>query len=226
MVANTQDLGLIGKKVGMTQLFDDEGNIVPVTVIQLSENIVTEVRTQEKDGYWAVQVGADICSEKKLTKPERVSLEKKNLPLMRILKEFRCQDAIENVKVGDAINLEEFFKDLKKVSVVGNSIGKGFQGGTKLHNMGVGSRTHGSKSKRIIGSIGPGTTPGNVKKGKKMPSMMGNRTVTVQKAKVFRFDAEKKLLLVRGAVPGKTGNLLFVRAYAVRPWNEYNKASV
>ncbi|MCE2928642.1 MAG: 50S ribosomal protein L3 [Candidatus Caenarcaniphilales bacterium] len=225
MASDIKNLGLIGKKIGMTQVFDEEGNVIPATIIQIQDNIITGIKTKEKDGYDAIQLGAFASKEKHLTKPERVSLQKKNLPLLRKLKEFRSPEKIEGLNIGDALNAEEFFKDLKKVDVTANSIGKGFQGGVKLHNMGVGRNSHGSKSKRQIGSIGPGTTPGNVKKGKKMPAMMGNRTVTTAKLKVARYDAENKLLIIRGPVPGKAGNTLFIKAFGVRTWNHYNKAS-
>lgn len=223
MATNTKDYGLVGKKIGMTQVFDEEGNVVPVTVIQLSENIVTDIKTKDRDGYDAVQVGNFATREKLMTKPLKVSLEKKNLPMLKKLQEFRCFEAIEDVKVGDAINAEEFFKDLEKIDLTAVSIGKGFQGGVKLHNMHVGRRSHGSKSKRQIGSLGAGTYPGRVFKGKRMPSMMGNKSLTVTKVKVHSFDAEKKLVLVKGPVPGKPGNEITITANGARTWNEFNK---
>lgn len=223
MATNTKDYGVIGKKVGMTQVFDEEGNVVPVTVIELAENIVTDIKTQERDGYSAVQVGAFKAKEKHLTKADKNRFGKNNVELFRKTKEFRCQETVEGVNVGDKINFEEFFADLDKVDITGISIGKGFQGGVKLHNMHVGRRSHGSKSKRQIGSIGAGTDPSRVMKGKKMPSMMGNRVVTRTKAKVFKFDAEKNLVLVKGAVPGKAGNTIYIKANGARSWNNYNK---
>lgn len=223
MAAKVQDLGVWGTKVGMTQVFDEEGDVVPVTIIQLADNVITEIRTKEKDGYSAVQVGSFPTKTHRMTKPERMNLEKRNLPLFRNLKEFRCHEAVEGLAVGEALNLEEFFKDLKKVDIRGTSIGKGFQGGIKLHNMTVGSRSHGSKSKRIIGSLSAGTTPGRVYRGKRMPAMMGNHAVTLSKSKVFKYDAEKKLLLVRGGVTGKTGSIVTIKAYGIKTWNHYNK---
>ena len=223
MATTTKDYGLIGKKIGMTQVFDSEGNVVPVTVVELAENIITDIKTQERDGYNAIQVGAFKAKEKHLTKADKNRFEKNGVELFRKTKEFRCHEAIEDVKIGDAVNLEDFFADLEKVEVTGTSIGKGFQGGVKLHNMHVGRRSHGSKSKRQIGSIGAGTDPSRVMKGKRMPSMMGNRTVTRTKAKVFKFDAEKKVVLIKGAVPGKAGNTIFLKASGVHSWNKYNK---
>jgi large subunit ribosomal protein L3 len=223
MATNTKDYGVIGKKVGMTQVFDEEGNVVPVTIIELAENIVTDIKTQERDGYAAVQVGAFKAKEKHLTKADKNRFEKNNVELFRKTKEFRCKETVEGVNVGDKINFEEFFADLDKVDITGVSIGKGFQGGVKLHNMHVGRRSHGSKSKRQIGSIGAGTDPSRVMKGKKMPSMMGNKTVTRTKARIFKFDAEKNLVLIKGAVPGKAGNTIYLKANAARSWNNYNK---
>jgi large subunit ribosomal protein L3 len=223
MATTTKDYGIIGKKIGMTQVFDEEGNVVPVTVIELAENIVTDIKTEAKDGYNAVQVGAFKAKEKHLTKADKNRFEKNGTELFRKTKEFRCHEAIEDLKIGDQINYEDFFKDLVKVNITGTSIGKGFQGGVKLHNMHVGRRSHGSKSKRQIGSIGAGTDPSRVMKGKRMPAMMGNRTVTQMKAKVFKYDAEKNLVLIKGAVPGKPGNTLFIKANGARSWNNYNK---
>lgn len=221
-----QNLGVIGKKVGMTQVFDDEGNVVPVTVIELAENIVTAIRTEENDGYNAVQLGNFEAKEKHMNKPLIGNLKKNDLPLLKKLQEFRTVDATEGLNIGDAINLEEYFANLEKVNITGTSIGKGFQGGVKLHNMHVGRRSHGSKSKRQIGSLGAGTDPSRVFKGKRMPSMMGNRTVTTTKVKVFKFDAEKKLLLVKGPVPGKANNTLTIQAYGVNQWNHKNKRAI
>jgi large subunit ribosomal protein L3 len=223
MATVIKDLGLVGKKLGMTQLFDDEGNIVPVTAIELADNIVTDIKTQERDGYNAIQVGNFPAKDKHMTKPMKVALEKRNAPLMRKLQEFRLNEVAEGMNIGDAINAEEFFQDLTKVDLTGMSIGKGFQGGVKLHNMSVGRNSHGSKSKRQIGSIGPGTTPGNVKKGKRMPSMMGNRTVTTTKVKVFKYIPEKKIVLVKGPVPGKAGTFITIKANGIKSWNHDNK---
>ncbi len=223
MATNTKDYGIIGKKIGMTQVFDDEGNVCPVTIIQLAENIITDIKTEARDGYNAIQVGAFKAKEKHITKADKNRFEKNGVELFRKTKEFRCHEAIEDVKVGDQINYEDFFKDLEKVNVTGTSIGKGFHGGVKLHNMSVGRRSHGSKSKRQIGSIGAGTDPSRVMKGKRMPAMMGNKTVTQMKAKVFKYDAEKNVVLIKGAVPGKARNTLLIQASGSRTWNNYNK---
>ena len=213
---------LVGKKLGMTQIFDEEGNVVPVTVVEIAENVITAVKTKEKDGYDAIQIGNFESKEKHLNKAKIGFFKKSSLPLFRKLQEVRLKEAID-FKVGDAIDPVEFFKDLEKVDIRGKSIGKGFQGGVKLHNMHVGRRSHGSKSKRQIGSIGAGTDPGRVFKGKKMPSMMGNRMVSICKAKFIKYDADKKVALVRGPVPGKAGSVVTIKAYGVKTWNYNNK---
>jgi len=181
---------LLGKKIGMTQIFDEAGNVVPVTVIETGPCVVKQVKTKEKDGYAAVQIGFGI---KKL----------------QSLREIRIDDPAE-FKVGQEIKVE-IFKVGELVHVFGKSIGKGFAGTVKLHNYSRGPMTHGSKSHRITGSIGAGTSPGRVWKGKAMPGRMGGDQVMVKNLQVVKVDAEKNLLLLRGAVPGKPGNLLIVR---------------
>ncbi|MDD9897635.1 MAG: 50S ribosomal protein L3 [Candidatus Melainabacteria bacterium] len=225
MATETKDYGLLAKKVGMTQIFDEEGNVVPVTVLELAENIVTDIKTEERDGYNAVQVGNFLKREKLIKKPELAKLQKKNLPALSQLDEFRTHEAVEGLSLGDAINLEEFFQDLAKVKITGTSIGKGFQGGVKRHNMHVGRRSHGSKSKRQVGSSGAGTYPGRVFKGKRMPGRMGNKQISVTKAKVVKFCPEKRLVLIKGPVPGKKGAVLKLRASGIKSWNHYNKQS-
>lgn len=225
MATTTKDYGVLGKKVGMTQIFDEEGNVVPVTVVELAENIVTDIKTQERDGYNAVQVGNFLKREKLIKKPELVKLQKKNLPALSKLNEFRTTEAVEGINIGDAINLEEFFQDLEKVKITGTSIGKGFQGGVKRHNMSVGRRSHGSKSKRQVGSSGAGTYPGRVFKGKRMPGRMGNKQITLSKSKVVKFCPEKRLVLIKGPVPGKKGAVLKFRASGLKSWNANNKPS-
>ena len=221
---NNQELGLVGKKVGMTQIFDEEGNVVPVTVISLAENIVTGIKTKEKDGYDAIQVGNFESKEKHINKPKQGFFKKNNLPLLKKLKEYRVSET-PNVQVGDALNATEFFENVEKVNVTGKSIGKGFQGGVKLHNMHVGRRSHGSKSKRQIGSLGAGTDPSRVFKGKRMPSMMGNRMVTTTKIKFVKYCPEKNVVLVRGPIPGKPGAVVTVKPYGLKTWNANNKAT-
>jgi large subunit ribosomal protein L3 len=209
--------GMLGKKVGMTQIFDADGNSVPVTVVQLGENIVTETRTKENNGYTAVQVGGFVVKEKKLTKPVKGALTKRELPMLKPLKEFRVDDTA-SFKVGEGLKADEIFKPGMLVDVQGKSIGKGFQGTIKRYNAGRGPMSHGSKFHRSMGSIGPGTTPGRVFKGLHMPGQMGHVTATVRKLQVVKVDTEKRLLLVRGAVPGWDGGTVIVSP-SVTKWN-------
>ncbi len=211
-------LGLMGRKVGMTQIFDQEGAAVPVTVVQLGDNIVTDTMTKERNGYTAVQVGGFSVKEKKLNKPELGKLKKHELPALKPLKEFRVKD-VSAYKVGEAVDPASIIKEGMLIDVQGESIGKGFQGTIKRYNAGRGPMAHGSKFHRSMGSIGPGTTPGRVFKGLHMPGHMGNVTSTVRHLKVVRVDADKKLLLVRGAVPGWDGGLLVITP-SVTKWNE------
>ncbi len=215
--------GLIGQKHGMTQVFDDEGFAIPVTVLELLPLVVTQVKTKEKDGYTAVQVGYKDAKAKHLTRPEQKHLEKNGIALKRHLQEFRVSEAeIANYNVGDAIDPvgegSFLLNEGQKVSATGKSIGKGFQGDIKRWNHSRGPMSHGSKSHRIPGSIGAGTTPGRVYKGKQMPNMMGNAKVTTTNLKVVRVIPEKNVVLVRGAVPGCDGNLLTIRAKRDK-WN-------
>ena len=210
-------MGLLGKKVGMTQIFDQEGAAVPVTVVQLGENIVTQTMNKEKNGYAAVQIGGFTVKAKKLNKPETGKLKKHDLPILQPLKEFRINDS-SNFKVGEAISADSLLKEGMLIDVQGVTIGKGFQGTVKRYHAGRGPMTHGSKFHRSMGSIGPGTTPGRVFKGLHMPGHMGNVTATVRHLPVVKLDPEKKILLVRGAVPGCEGGLLVITP-SVTKWN-------
>lgn len=217
-----QNLGLVGKKVGMAQIFDEEGNTVPVTVIEICENVVTAVMTKEKNGYDAVQVGNIAAKDKHMTKATAGHLKKNGAPLLRNLQEYRLHENME-IKAGDKLDATKFFEGVEKLDITGVTIGKGFQGSVKLHNHSDGRKTHGSKSHRQIGSIGAGTTPGRVYKGKTMPSMMGNEKMTIRKVKFISFNAENNSLIVRGPVPGKPGALLTIKTNGLRTWNAYNK---
>jgi len=210
-------LGILGKKVGMTQVFDEKGLSVPVTVVKLGANVVTATRTKEKNGYDAVQIGGFETHENRLTKPALGQFKKNNLPLLKPLKEFRVPDAA-GYNVGDKLPVAEILKEGMKIDVRGTSIGKGFQGTIKKYNHGRGPMSHGSKFHRSMGSIGAGTTPGRVFRGLHMPGQMGNVTVTVRKLTVVRVDAEKSILLVKGAVPGAEGGLLEISASRTK-WN-------
>ncbi len=196
--------GLLGTKKGMTQIFDEAGNVVPVTVIEAGPCVVTQVKTREKDGYNAVQVGYGTA--KKLNKPLQGHL--KDLKA-RCLHEFKVEKP-EEFKVGQEIKVE-IFKPGEYVSVSGISIGKGFAGTVKRYHHARGPMTHGSKSHRIPGSIGAGTTPGRVYKGRGMPGHMGNQMVSVKNLKVVQVSAEKNIILLKGAIPGKQGNIIEIK---------------
>lgn len=214
---------LVGRKRGMTQVFQEDGSAVPVTVVELLPLTVTQIKTVQNDGYSAVQFGFITAKVKHLTKARQQHLLKNGLPLLRRLKEARVLAAdIENYKVGDVIQPigdGSFLNEGILVHVTGKSIGKGFQGNTKRWNHGRGPMSHGSKSHRLPGSIGAGTTPGRVFKGLNMAGRMGNEQVTVRNLKVIRVIAEKNVVLIKGAVPGVEGGLLTIQPKAER-WNQ------
>ena len=210
-------VGLLGRKVGMTQIFNAEGLAVPVTVVQLGANIVTEKLSKETHGYSAVQIGGFEVVAKKLNKPAAGQFKKRDLPLLKPVKEFRIDDS-SLYTVGEAIKADSLFKEGMLVDVRGQSIGKGFQGTIKRHNHHRGPMAHGSKFHRSMGSIGAGTTPGRVYRGASMPGRMGNQQVCIRHLKVVRIDAEKGLLLVRGSVPGVEGQLVTVTP-SITKWN-------
>ena len=209
-------LGVIGKKLGMTQIFDSEGLAVPVTVIQVGKTVVTQVKTVETDGYNAIQVGTIAAKEKHLTKAEIGHFKKNGLDNYRHLQEFRVDNAAD-YKVGQEIDLS-VLADVQKVDVTGTSIGKGFQGTVKRWNFGRGPMAHGSKNHREPGSIGAGTTPSRVYKGKKMAGNMGNEQVTVTKLKVVKIDQEKNLILIKGSLPGCEGRMVTIKPSRTK-WN-------
>ncbi|OGI09756.1 MAG: 50S ribosomal protein L3 [Candidatus Melainabacteria bacterium RIFCSPLOWO2_02_FULL_35_15] len=210
---------ILGKKLGMTQFFNQDGDAVPVTVIELAENIITDIKIPVRDGYSAVQIGANVKKDKHLNKPKLGNLKKKNLPNLSYLKEFRVKpEELDSYKVGQVLDHSKIIVLKEKVDVSGISIGKGFQGMVKLHNKHRGPETHGSKSHRLPGSIGAHTFPGRVLPGKNMPSRMGNEEVTVRNLEVIDFDKEKNLLLVKGAVPGAEGTMLIIKP-SIKKWN-------
>ena len=201
-------LGVIGKKVGMTKIFDEQGLAVPVTVIKVDETVVTQVKTVETDGYNAIQVGTVAAKEKHLTKAQLGHFKKNNLSNYRHLQEFRV-DNPQDYKVGDKVELS-VLDNVEKVDVTGRSIGKGFQGTVKRWNFGRGPMAHGSKNHREPGSIGAGTTPSRVIKGKRMAGNMGNERVTITKLKLVKVDSANGLVLVKGSVPGCEGRLVTI----------------
>ena len=203
-------IGLIGRKVGMTRIFNEDGASVPVTVIEIAANRVTQVRTLDTDGYRALQVTTGTKKANRITKPEAGHFAKAGVEAGRGLWELRLADGDgEGIEVGAELNVD-IFADIAKVDVTGQSKGKGFQGGIKRWNFHAQDMTHGnSLAHRSNGSIGQNQTPGRVFKGKKMSGHMGAERVTTQNLDVVRVDAERNLLLVKGAVPGATnGNLI------------------
>ena len=209
-------LGVIGEKLGMTQVYDEQGLCIPVTVIKVDPLTVTQVKTVETDGYNAIQVGVVPAKEKHLTKAQIGHFKKNNLDNFRHLQEFRV-DNPSDYAVGQKIDLG-VLSEISKVDVSGKSIGKGFQGTVKRHNFSRGPMGHGSKNHREPGSIGAGTTPGRVLKGKRMAGNMGNENVTVSKLSVVKIISDKNLLLVKGSVPGPEGKLVTVKPSRTK-WN-------
>jgi large subunit ribosomal protein L3 len=199
-------IGLIGRKVGMTQVFQPDGTMVAVSVLEVAPNTVTRLRTSDRDGYTAVQLGTD--EKKKLNKPRAGQL--KDLPSLATLREFRLEDLGE-YEVGQTLAVADVFAEGDLVDVSGVSKGKGFAGHVKRHNFHRGPTTHGSDHHREPGSIGPGTTPGRVYKGVRMAGHMGDERVTTKKVRVVRTDGERNLLMVKGSLPGARGGLILVR---------------
>lgn len=202
----------LGKKVGMTQIFNDKGEAVPVTIIDVEDSIVMDKKTEEKHGYDALVVAnTDVKKPKRVNKPIKGIFTKANLPLKKIIKEFKVDKAeLDKYKPGDAITVEAF-KDLKFVDVAGVSKGKGTQGVVKRWNFAGGPDSHGSMQHRAPGSIGSSTFPARVFKNQKMAGRMGNENVTVQNLEVVKVDTENKFMLVCGAVPGAKGGLLYIK---------------
>lgn len=209
-------LGVIGKKLGMTTVFDDKGLAIPVTVVKVDPIVVTQVKTVKTDGYNAIQVGTVAAKEKHLTKAQIGHLKKNKLENFRHLQEFRV-DNPEAYTVGQSIEVT-VLADAQKVDVTGTSIGKGFQGTVKRWNFSRGPMAHGSKNHREPGSIGAGTTPGRVIKGKRMAGNMGNAQVTTTKLKLVKVDSENSLILIKGSVPGPEGKLVTIKPSRVK-WN-------
>ena len=201
-------VGLLGNKIGMTQIFDESGNIIPVTILKVGPCIVTQVKTKAKDGYDSIQIGYGNVSSKSLTQPELGHLQKSNIQPLKYLKEFRVNGDNE-FTLGQVLNVDSFSSG-QLVNIRGKSIGKGFTGLQKRHNFTRGPMTHGSKNHKEPGSIGMGTTPGRVLPGKKMAGQLGNKVTTIKKLKVIQINLEENILVIKGSVPGKPGNLLSI----------------
>ena len=201
---------LIGKKVGMTQIFDEKGNVVPVTVIEAGPCSVVQVKSVETDGYDAIQLGFGAVKEYKVNKPVKGHFAKAKVTPMKHLREFRVSD-VSSVKVGDEIKVDTFVAG-ESVDIQGITKGKGFQGVIKRHGQSRGPMGHGSMYHRRPGSMGPTSTPGRVFKGKKLPGHMGHVTVTIQNLDVVKVDMDKNVILVKGSVPGAKGAILKIKS--------------
>ena len=197
---------IIGRKIGMTQIFDETGKVIPVTVIEAGPCIVAQVKSVETDGYNAIQLGFCDAKESKLKRPQKGHFTKAKIALKKHLREFRV-DSLEGINVGDEIKADTFAAG-DKIDVQGTSKGKGFQGVIKRHGQSRGPMGHGSMYHRRPGSMGPTSTPGRVFKGKKLPGHMGRVTVTIQNLDVVKVDLDKNAILVKGSVPGAKGAIL------------------
>ena len=202
--------GLIGKKVGMTQIFDEKGMIIPVTVIEAGPCVVSQVKTVETDGYNAIQLGFGEVKSSKVNKPKAGHFAKANVEAKKHLREFRCEEPAE-LKVGDEVKADVFAQG-EKVDIQGISKGKGFQGVIKRHGQHRGPMGHGSMYHRRPGSMGSTSTPGRVFKGKKLPGHMGVQKITIQNLEIIKVDMDKNVLLVKGSVPGPKGAILKIKS--------------
>jgi len=201
-------IGILGTKVGMTQIFDEFGFAIPVTVIKAGPCVVTQIKQKEKEGYNAVQIGYAESSPQKMTEPRLGHLTKSNLPPLRHLKEYRV-DSTDSFTISQKIGVD-LFQVGQNINVSGTTIGKGFAGTVKRHHFTRGPMTHGSKNHREPGSIGQGSTPAKVHKGKKMAGRLGGSKATIKNLEVIYVNSKDNLLVIKGSVPGKSGNLLSI----------------
>ena len=202
------NVGLLGNKIGMTQIFDESGNIIPVTILKVGPCVVTQIKTETRDGYNAIQIGYSKVSSKSLTQPELGHFQRSNIQPLKYLKEFRVNEN-NKFEVGQVLKIDLLVPG-QLVNVSGKTVGKGFSGLQKRHNFARGPMTHGSKNHREPGSIGMGTTPGRVLPGKKMAGQVGNKITTIKKLKIIQVNVEENILVIKGSVPGKPGNLLSI----------------
>lgn len=203
-------ISLLGKKIGMTQIFNDLGHTIPITILQLGPCFITQIKTKNTDGYNAIQIGYQNVHTKTLNQSELGHLKKSNLPALKYLHEFKVNSCKE-FRLGQSLTIENL-KIGHLIDVSGKNIGKGFAGYQKRHNFTRGPMSHGSKNHRQPGSIGAGTTPGRVFPGKKMAGRMGNKQVTIKNLEIIDIKIEENILLVKGCIPGKTGNLISIKS--------------
>lgn len=209
-------IGLLGKKIGMTRVYNEDGAMVPVTVVEVSDNTVLQVRTSETDGYTAVQVGYDGQKEQRVNQPELGHFKKAKSEPKRFVKEFRTVDGEEAPEVGSKLGAD-LFEAGQLVDIIGTSKGKGFQGVYKRYGFGGLKQTHGSMMHRRTGSIGPGSTPGRVWKNTKMPGRQGNDRITIQNLRVVESRPDDNVLLISGAIPGAKGGYVVIRPAVKSP---------
>jgi len=202
-------LGILGKKLGMSQLFDDQGRAVPVTLIEAGPCRITQLKSADTDGYAAVQIGFELIREKLINKPSKGHLSKSGDDLLRHLREYRVENSSE-FELGASLTVDDF-ETGQKVDVSGDTMGRGFAGYQKRHGFSRGPMSHGSKNHRLPGSTGAGTTPGRVYPGKRMAGRMGGKKVTTRGLEILKIDNDQNLLVVKGSVPGKPGSLLNIR---------------
>ena len=205
-------LGILGNKIGMTQIFDKKGNVIPVTIIKGGPCVVTQIKSIENSGYNAIQLGyLEISANAKtLTKPKLGHFNKVNLPPFKYLKEYKTTDP-QNFEIGQKFTVE-LFKIGEKVNITGFTIGKGNAGNVKRNNFNCGAMSHGSKHHRLQGSIGSGTTPGRVFPGKKMPGRLGVEKKTISGLEIIDVDIKENLIVIKGSIPGKSGNLISINS--------------
>ena len=205
------NLGLLGKKIGMTQIFDQKGKIIPVTIVKIGPCKITEIKTIENCGYNSIQIGYIelFSNSKKLTKPIKGYFLKKNLPFFKHLKEYK-ENENKNFVLGQTLDLT-LFKENEFVNVTGTSIGKGNAGNIKKNHFNRGAMTHGSKHHRLQGSLGAGTTPGRVFPGKKMAGRLGNTKKTIKNLQIVQIFLKDNLIVLKGSIPGKSGNLISIQ---------------
>ncbi len=202
-------LGILGKKLGMSQFFDDQGRSIPVTLIEAGPCRITQLKSSDTDGYTSVQIGFEAVREKLVNKPSKGHLSKSGVDLLRYLREYRVENLGE-FQLGNSITVSDF-ETGQKVDVSGDSMGRGFAGYQKRHGFSRGPMSHGSKNHRLPGSTGAGTTPGRIYPGKRMAGRYGGKKVTTRSLEILKIDADHNLLVVKGSVPGKPGSLLNIR---------------
>ena len=211
MGENIVSVGLLGRKIGMTQIFDEFGNIIPVTILKIGPCVITQIKTILNDGYNAIQIGYENVPIKYLTQPKLGHLQKSNIQPLKYLKEFRVNNP-DNFRIGQILTVDSLSVN-QLINITGKTTGKGFSGLQKRHNFTRGPMTHGSKNHRAPGSIGMGTSPGRVLPGKKMAGQLGNKITNIKKLKVVQIDSNENILIVKGSVPGKPGNLITISIF-------------